>query len=178
MLAKPSAGLPKPVTSAVPKKYDTGTAPAAGSSAAGSGLPTGPRGARAAIAPGQLSPAVDAKMDKPAVNQAGGKEGGSKSAKSTPSTTPSVLLKDKDLKKGVDKAGNSGEKSETDGAETPRTGGQTPKRFSLYLKGLPTPTSEAEIKAFFGAEAEKVSIYVPSEANIHRLRPSSSSTTP
>ncbi len=86
-----------------------------------------------------------------------GKDVASKSAKSTPSTTPAALPKDKDAKKAGDKPGSNGEKGETDGAETPRTGTQTPKRFSLYLKGLPIPTSEAEIKAFFSTEAEKVS---------------------
>lgn len=180
MPAKPLGVLPKPMPN-IQRKTDVGAGPGAGQSAAGAALPSGPslpRGARVAGTPGQNAPAVDVKPEKPTVvSIAGGKDGGPKSAKSTPGTTPAVLPKDKDAKKVGDKSGTNGEKGDTDGTETPRTGGQTPKRFSLYLKGLPTPTSEAEIKTFFGAEAEKVCLNTTWHAYYFRLLPSSSSMT-
>lgn len=158
MPAKPMAAAPKAGLGA-PRKGDAGAGPSSATSpggAAGASAQPAPRGSRGSLTSGQPSPAADAKADKPASTSAGGKEFATKSAKSTPGTTPATLPKDKEAKKVQDKPANNGEKGEADGADSPKTGGQTPKRFSLYLKGLPIPTSEAEIKAFFGAEAEKV----------------------
>ncbi|BEI86125.1 hypothetical protein CcaverHIS002_0604120 [Cutaneotrichosporon cavernicola] len=151
MPAKLMAALPKPVTAA-PKKGDAGPSSAATAHAP---VPVQPlvRGGRGTAGPGPASPAVETKPEKLVTV---GKDGAPKSAKSTPSITSATLPKDKDAKKAGDKPGTNGEKGELDGAETPRTGNQTPKRFSLYLKGLPIPTSEAEIKAFFRTEAEKI----------------------
>lgn len=159
MPAKPMAAAPK-VGLGATKKGDAAAGPSSVTSpggAAGASAQLAPRGSRGSLTSGQPSPAADApKTDKPASASAGVKEFATKSTKSTPSTTPATLPKDKEAKKAQDKPANNGEKGEADGADSPKTGGQTPKRFSLYLKGLPTPTSEAEIKTFFGAEAEKV----------------------
>ncbi|GMK54175.1 hypothetical protein CspeluHIS016_0107610 [Cutaneotrichosporon spelunceum] len=155
MPPKPMAALPKPVTAA-PKRGEVGGMPGPSSVATvhtpTAGQPLN-RGGRGAAGPSLASPAIETKPEKLVTV---GKDGAPKSAKSTPSITSATLPKDKDTKKVGEKIGTNGEKGETDGAETPRTGNQTPKRFSLYLKGLPIPTSEAEIKAFFSGEAEKI----------------------
>ncbi|BEJ16961.1 hypothetical protein CspHIS471_0603620 [Cutaneotrichosporon sp. HIS471] len=151
MPAKLMAALPKPVTAA-PKKGEAGPSSAATALAPVTVQPL-VRGGFGATRPGPASPAVETKPEKLVTV---GKDGAPKSAKSTPSITSATLPKGKDAKKAGEKPGTNGEKGEADGAETPRTGNQTPKRFSLYLKGLPIPTSEAEIKAFFSTEAEKI----------------------
>ncbi|KLT44995.1 hypothetical protein CC85DRAFT_282909 [Cutaneotrichosporon oleaginosum] len=153
----PKAMPPKPMAGAAGAKpiaglLKKGDGPAPGSAATANALPAGPpvtRGTRGGPGLGPVSPTVDTKSEK---TLTAGKDGAPKSAKTTPSTTPASLPKDKDVKK----TGSNEEKGEMDGSETPRTGTHTPKRFSLYLKGLPIPTSEAEIKAFFNAEAEKI----------------------
>lgn len=139
------AGLagPKPVP---PKPIGTGAAPAK-VPAAGSKLAASPTQATARSA----RPAKpDGKGDKGDLKQPTERAAGAGAkAKVSPSSSPAPLPKEK---KDEKKDKTNGEKAaDTDDSE----GKATPKRFSLYLKGLPTPTSEAEIKAFMGAAGEK-----------------------
>lgn len=97
-----------------------------------------------------------AKPDKPA-----SRDGQKSSSRATPVPAADASLKEgkdakesKDTKK-ADKASPNGEK-EGEASETGKPGFQTPKRFSLYIKGLPQPTSEAELRSVFGDDAAKV----------------------
>lgn len=64
---------------------------------------------------------------------------------------------DKEEKKGsnpwADDISDEGEKKDEDKAEF--TEDVKPKRYSLYIKGLPTPTTEEELKAVVGESGQK-----------------------
>lgn len=89
----------------------------------------------------------------PAVSKFDGKKdritspGPTKSKQGTPVTTSAALPKES--KRG-DKTNGDGDES-----EGPKPA-PTPKRFSLYVKGLPIPTTEPEVRAVFGSEADKI----------------------
>jgi RNA recognition motif-containing protein len=75
-----------------------------------------------------------------------------KSNKATLTAAPVPLIKDKKLDKANDKA----EASESESKPL-----ATPKRFSLFIKGLVPPTTEAEVREFFSTVADKVSsVYI------------------
>lgn len=127
-----------------PKPIGTNAAPS--TSAAKSSGP----GPKMASSPTQaatrgLRPVKDAKSEKGEVKPTDRSSSAAGKAKASPGSTPVPLPKEKKEK-------TNGEKP-VDGDES--EGKATPKRFSLYLKGLPTPTSEAEVKAFMGPAGEK-----------------------
>ncbi|TXT10673.1 hypothetical protein VHUM_02178 [Vanrija humicola] len=111
-------------------------------------LPRSQRGSGSAAAPTTV-PAASTKPDVKPNSKGRESPVPAKSNKGTPQVTSAALPKD-------GKRGANGEKGDGEETEAPKTGPQTPKRFSLYLKGLPNPTSEAEIRAFFGPESEKI----------------------
>lgn len=113
--------------------------------------PRGPAGPVAGDSPIPPSTDKDAKAEA-------GKSDKSASQKPSNRATPVAATEQKELKKGGKGATNGDKDAEL--ADSSKPGFQTPKRFSLYLKGLPTPTSEAEIRTYFGDDADKVSTHI------------------
>ncbi|KAL1408895.1 hypothetical protein Q8F55_005709 [Vanrija albida] len=110
--------------------------------------PRSQRGSGSAAGPTTV-PAVATKPDTKPTTKGRESPVPAKSNKGTPQVGSVSLPKD-------GKKGANGEKGDGEETEAHKTGPQTPKRFSLYLKGLPNLTSEAEIRTFFGPESEKI----------------------
>lgn len=128
---------PKPITA--PVKPDTQ-------------LPRPPRGPTGIVPSPSLPPAPKSAENKTPTSKDLALP---KSNKSTPSAGPVPLPREKELKKS--EKTNGGDKNEA-GAEsdTSKTTPATPKRFSLFIKGLAPPTSESDVRDFFGEFADKV----------------------
>lgn len=109
-------------------------------------LPRSQRGSGSAAAPTTV-PAASTKPDTKPNTKGRESPVPAKSNKGTPQVSSVSLPKESKRANG-----------DAEESEAPKTGPQTPKRFSLYLKGLPNPTSEAEIRTFFGPESEKVGV--------------------
>ncbi|EJT48704.1 hypothetical protein A1Q1_02249 [Trichosporon asahii var. asahii CBS 2479] len=128
-----------------PKPIGTNAAPST-SAAKSSGAGPKMTGSPTQAATRGLRPVKDAKSEKGELKPTDRSSSAAGKAKASPSSTPVPLPKEKKEKTNGEKPVDGGEESE---------GKATPKRFSLYLKGLPTPTSEAEVKAFMGPAGEK-----------------------
>lgn len=128
-----------------PKPIGTSAAPST-SAAKSSGAGPKMTGSPTQAATRGLRPVKDAKSEKGELKPTDRSSSAAGKAKASPSSTPVPLPKEKKEKTNGEKPVDGGEESE---------GKATPKRFSLYLKGLPTPTSEAEVKAFMGPAGEK-----------------------
>jgi RNA recognition motif-containing protein len=60
---------------------------------------------------------------------------------------------------GLPKSNKANDKAEASESESKPLA--TPKRFSLFIKGLVPPTTEAEVREFFSTVADKVSsVYI------------------
>lgn len=126
-----------------PKPIGTNAAPSTSAKSSGAGPKMTMSPTQAATR--GLRPVKDAKNEKGELKPTDRSSSAAGKAKASPGSTPVPLPKEKKEKTNGEKPAD-GEESE---------GKATPKRFSLYLKGLPTPTSEAEVKAFMGAAGEK-----------------------
>ncbi|WVF66621.1 hypothetical protein IAT40_001361 [Kwoniella sp. CBS 6097] len=173
-IVPPAAKTAAPSASAAP------ITPAATPSIVPAKPPTQPRGLRNNIAGQAPSTAPGATTkDKPAEGSkstlmptAAPKKEDRPAASSVPAkpaaggkATPPVERKDEAKKAAVPAAGTNGESKEASAAET-KEGGRVvhsregsgeprPKKHSLYIKGIPVPTTEEELKGLFGEHGEK-----------------------